>query len=365
MRTSRAVLGAALLAALALPGCGGSGGDDGGPVEYHVLALERDVVGDTVRSFSVRYAIAEPGTLRGGEGYASATGGLSAQPDLPFAVDAARTLTASPAWGAPVAGRMSEDGVLGAATTATAGNEPALLLAVRRHPAPTLDDLVGEWFVCRFRRSPGALGGSSALCSTGAAQISPLSAFVETDDPDVNDDGVVNGGPPPLAFVQSVVLLPGGWIGIEGPGSAFRGSLSADGNVLLLGTVGSGLVGVPGDADVRVLIRRGLSIDTSEAVGTHAVAGFARSGPAFASLAGTATFAGLSGGTTSLVGNVDGTATPPFFPDLGLFMQVSGRSFVDFGALDVRGAAGPGGRWLVTVGGFTNGDEPGMFVFVR
>jgi hypothetical protein len=359
MRVQPFVSGAVLIAGLALLGCGGgSGGGAAAPVEYHVLALHRDVALDTVRSFTVRYALTETSTLRGGEGYSSDGGGLLPQADLPFAVDASRGLTASPAWGSPVAGRMSEDGVFGAAVTVGAGNAPDLFLTVRRNPAPSLDDLVGEWFVARYVRSPGALGGSSAYCSLTEAQIGPLSNFTETGPPAFNDDGVVTG-PPSLSFLASVVLLPGGWIAIEFLGSSFRGSLSADGNVLLLGSA------VAGDADVWILVRRGLAQDTSQALGTHQFAGFQRSGPAFASLAGSATFAGLTGGTTSLVGNVDGTLTPPFFPDLDLYMQVSGRSVLALGALTLGGVSGPTGRYLVSIGGLTAGDEPGIYVFVR
>ena len=90
--------GAVLLAGIALTGCGGSsGGGAPAPVEYHALSLHRDVATDTVRSFTVRHAITETGALRGGEGYSSDGGGLLPQPDLPFAVDASRGLTASKA----------------------------------------------------------------------------------------------------------------------------------------------------------------------------------------------------------------------------------------------------------------------------
>jgi hypothetical protein len=357
MLARNSAVGLALAAATLASGCGGGGGN-GGPEEFQVVALRRDVAGNTVRSFSARYATLESGALRQGEGYSSETAAIAAFSDMPFAVDASRSLSATPPWGPAVAGRMSEDGVFAAATTASAPDEPSILLAIRRHPSPTLADLVGEWFVARYVRRPGSIGGSSVYCALSEGQISAAGTFLVTDEPDVNADGVV-AGPPALSIFSSVVFDPGGWVLIDEVGASFRGGLSSDGSVLLLATAG------PGDADVWVLFRRGLSSDTSEVSGSHVLAGFQRSGTAFASLAGVATFAGISGGSSSLVGNVDGSPTPPFFPDVGLFLHVSGKAILSLGPLSFVGASGPSGRYLAAIGGLSAGDEPSLHVFVR
>lgn len=46
-------------------------------------------------------------------------------------------------------------------------------------------------------------------------------------------------------------------------------------------------------------------------------------------------------------------------------MLVSGRSVISLGALDLAGVSGPAGRYLVSIGGLSAGDEPGIYVFVR
>jgi hypothetical protein len=262
---------------------------------------------------------------------------------------------------------MSEDGVFGVATANTAGTAPGLLVVVRRDPAPTPADLVGEWLRLTWIRRPGALGGSRAYCSFVEVQITPGSVFSETAVPDYNDDGVINAGPPALSALHAVGVLPGGWISVDRGafGTPMRGGLSSDGNVLLLGTVESGPAGVPGDAEVQLLLRRGLAIDTAEALGSVAVFGFQSSTSAFASLFGAGALAAPPGGASSLRANVDGSITPPFFPDLGVFVQVSGKAFVDLGSLDLRGAAGPLGGYVAAIGGLSNGDEPGLYLFVR
>jgi hypothetical protein len=256
------------LATLWLAGCGGGSGGEASPVsEYHVIALQRDIAGDSVASYTVRYASREAGALRGGSGFASSTGGPAAQPDLPFAVDAARSLTASPPWGPPATGRMSEDGVMGAATAVAAGLAPHLMLVVQRHPSPTLADLVGEWFVAGYARRPGATGGSSTTCFLSESQISPAGSLTTTGLEHVNSDGVVTSGIPSVTALSSV--------------------------------------------------------------------------------------------------SVDGALTPPFSPDLGIFTFVSGKCHVRLGAVELRGAAGPAGRYVLTTGGYTSGDETGLFTFVR
>jgi hypothetical protein len=351
-----------------LAGCGGGGGGGGAPASYHVLSLHRDLVGDTVWSLTARYVAGGGGSLVQGEGYSSEGGGLSAQADLPFMVNASRDITAAPAWGAPVVGRMAMDRVFGAATATTAGVEPDLLVVARRNPNPQLSDLVGEWFVLAWTRSPGGLGGSSASCSLFEAQITVGAVFSFTMGASLsNMDGTVMVTPPSFATLDPVAILAGGWVSVlRGSGVPMQGSLSSDGRCMLLGTVGSGLVGVPSDAEVWILLRRGLANDTAQALGSVAVAGLQRSTSAdFACLSGTGSFVGPIGGTSSLLGNVDGVLTPPFFPDLSLNIQVSGRAYVGLGGVSLEGASGPAGGYLATVGGFAPGDEPGLFLFVR
>jgi hypothetical protein len=367
MTTGRTGLAWAFSLAVALTACGGGGGGGGGGVrEYHVLSLHRDVSGDTVVSRSLRYTDVGGPALGSGEGYASDVAGLASQPDLPFAVDGSRTLTTTPAGSAALLGRMSEDGVFGAASTDGAGGAPELLLVVRRDPAPTPAALVGEWFQLTWIRRPGA-GGSDSYCEFVEAQISLASVLIETDEPTYNDDGVVNGGPPSLSFPRSVSILPGGWVEVDSGavGVPLRGGLSTDGHVLLLGAAGSGLVGIPGDAVIQVLVRRGLAIDTSDVVGAPRLAGLAASGAGFASLAGTGTLPGPTGGSISLVGNVDGTVLAPASRPLDATVLVSGKSSLTLGGLLLLGAAGPSGGFLATIGGLSDGNGPGMYVFVR
>lgn len=303
-----------LFAGLAACGGGSSGGGPNAAAavtltgDYHAIYLR---YGTGVVSGTGRFTVAPGNLLEGGEIWES-TGGpavlVPTPPTLSFEVDADRTLRLVPITGEPLVGRVSETGDFAVASALASGEDPALVVLVRPAAAPTAADLFGQWWA--FHGS----GSSAVRFRTRFEEVHfGLSGGATTVSRRENVAGASSIVPPStlLPFPEDHTFEPDGWIirhspitVIGGPDDTGRGVLSADGNVLVMGS-GQG----SGGAGISIYIRRTVDLTTPDLAGTYGIASFTASG-SFQALGGTLELPPDGLGLLSVGVNSEGLSVP-------------------------------------------------------
>lgn len=304
-----------LLPLLALMGCGGGGGGStgisGGPVaglvgDYQAVYLQHDHTIGRVFSVTARYRGAADGTLTGVEAFGVSDLFVGAGPlvpaDLTWTVAAGRQLNIPMLGGGGLIGTIAPDGSFATGGEAVTGNPPLAMLMLRMHPAPTLEDLFGEWWMLTINKPP------TAVLRSEVSEVSvDLTGGTIRGAGFENVDGVLTRT---LAGIPTgrLSIGPDGVVEFDlGVGAKLVGGLSERGDVLLLGA-STGPAGV----QMRVLVRRDVGVRPEAANRTWGgVAGFGTPGTGYLSAFGSGEIAGLPTDQLTVTYNADGLLTMP------------------------------------------------------
>jgi hypothetical protein len=239
------------------------------------------------------------------------------------------------------------------------------MLATRMNPAPSQMDLEGDWILVQFSLVPEPAPSTDllGLGAFGRVEINNNGAAVFHFHT-YNLDGVTD--PLPVTHMPSELVVDDeGWVlwnNLTTNETDFRGGLSSDGNLILLGAMDV----FGGQAGIRVLVREGLTTSVAEVSGTYLAGGFTwfggqpPNGGAFP-LNGKMVLNGSGDGIWTVVSGTSGEVLPVAY-DVG----VEGIIDVEFLSQKMlRGGTGTGGEFLIMTGPFDQTNEPWFQAMVR
>ena len=370
------VLVAILAAFFLISGCG----SDDDPVslppthaspfsgDYHYVQMTGLPFGSPYRSETGRFVTVRKDSVRFEEAYRTFDGSVEG-PLVPparalsFHDDRGVAFTDPADW--VIQGRFSGDGSVAVLHGDTLNPHVGFMFATRMNPAPVQADLEGYWLLVQFGLVPEPAPSTDllGLGAFGRVEINNLGAagfHFHT----YNLDGQVD--PLPVVHMMSELVVDDeGWVvwnNLTTNEVDFRGGLSSDGNLMLLGAMEV----FNGQAGIRVLVREGLATSMAEVSGNYLAGGFTwlKSQPP-------------SGGAFSLNGNmvVDGSGdglwtvlvrtSEPTMP-VTYAVEVEGIIAVDYLSENVlQGGTGTGGEFLIMTGPFGQSGVPWFQAMVR
>jgi len=262
-------------------------------------------------------------------------------------------------------GRFSGDGSVAVLHSDTLITYVGFMLATRMKPAPSQMDLEGYWILVQFGLVPEPAPSTDllGLGAFGRVEIdSNGSAMFHYHT--YNLDGAID--PLPVVHMPSELVVDDeGWVlwnNLTTNEVDFRGGLSSDGNLILLGAMEV----FNGQAGIRVLVREGSATSVAEVSGTYLAGGFTWLGgqsPSFGAypVNGKMVLNGSGDGMWTIFSGTSGGRLPVAY-DVG----VEGIISVESLSLNMlRGGAGTGGEFLIMTGPFDQSEAPWFQAMVR
>lgn len=247
-------------------------------------------------------------------------------------------------------GRHTPDGSVAVLNGDPNDSYLGFLMAARHNPAPTQNDLEGKWSLVQF----GA--GQATAPQTGMVGIGAVGSV------EIDGNGLVtwldyhyNRGarfdPLPVIHVPTELVLDGDggllWRRTGMNLVYFMGGLSADGNLILMGSI----AGFGGEGGIRILIRGGLVTELAPISGTYLTGGFTLLN--YNSTLGPYPMYGEMAFGGSGIGTWDGQFPPPISAPVTMSFGVDSEGLVDVtvsNAPMLWGYSGPQGDYLVLTG---------------
>lgn len=374
------VLASLLAIVLLLTGCGDD--DPSGPTgpppssfsgTYHYVQMAGTILLSPYRSETGRFEVAGSDSLRFSDAYTAFNGNLAgpiSPPDRSLTLGDDRRVVFTDPVDLTMQGKFTTDGSVVVLHSDTLNTYVGFMLAARMNPAPTQDDLVGEWALMQFGLIE-ELPPSTNLLGLGAygrAEIDIDGNFmIHTDTYNLGG----NVDPVPVVHPTAHLIVGNdGWLDLKNSTANrldFKGSLSEDGNLILLGAV----EGFDGQAGIRVLVREKLTSSVPEVAGTYFDGGFAwirvstnpRLRPGAFHMSGEMALNGSGVGTWTVPFPNNGLMTLPVAYEVSSYGLIE----IDFLATDTFvGGTGTGGEYLVMVGPFaTSAADPWFHAAVR
>jgi len=264
--------------------------------------------------------------------------------------------------GTTLRGRVADDGSVAALTTRQAGTNPRWVVYMRRDTTPSLAALAGTWRFMEWSRA--SLGTHVSRSAVGVATADASGGF-HISTTTVNYDGDVD---PVIVFptTQQAAIEPDGSLAFHQPpaGAVYlRGSVSADGSLILLG----GEFSNHELARVRVMVRETAGASQAALDGSYGMYGwygFVLAG--IGALWGAESLDGMGGGVWR-----NSTHTGPDVLDaaalaLSYTVASDGTSFLGLDdGTTFMGALGGGGKWAFYGGATSPGSPTILFVLIR
>jgi hypothetical protein len=282
-----------------------------------------------------------------------------------FTTGSGREVTIVDPIGLTLVGRYRDGGDLAVLQNDTLGTDVEFMLMAQRNSAPAAGDLEGRYIVVQFgmTQGPPPDNDRQGFAAKGRIDIDGTGA-ITWHDYTYNRDGDID----PLQVVHppsELAISSAGWLHWRNTSTGsilFRGGISADGNLILLGAQ----QGFAGRAGVRFLLREGQTSSVADISGTYLTAGV--SWVSHANSSGSFRMGSYPmHGESSLNGSGIGIWTSTF-PGSGLGGAPVDATYsvTDYGEVEIQlytfralvGGTGSGGDLFIATGPF----DPGILV---
>lgn len=326
---------------------------------YHYVQMTGTIGLSPYRSETGRFVTVGEDSIRLDDAYTAFDGSIDGPidpPDRAMTLQDDRKVVFTDPVGWTMQGKFNTNGSVVVLHSDTLRTYVGFMLAARMNPAPVQDDLAGFWALMQFGlvQEPAPSTNKLGLAAYGRVEINNNGNFM-IHSGTYNLGGAVD----PVQVVHPVAdLIVGndGWVDLKNSTANridFRGGVSEDGNLILLGAE----EGFLGQAGIRVLVREGLATGVPDVAGTYFEGGFCwiRTTPNPPPIYG----AFHMSGEMALNGSGVGTWTIPM-PRIGhrtlpVAYQVSdyGLFELDLNSVNMfKGGTGTGGEYMVMVGPF-------------
>jgi hypothetical protein len=361
--------------AIFVTGCGDDDptGQSGPPVSpfsgtYHYVQMTGTIGLSPYRSETGRFAPVRSDSIRFADVYTAydgASDGPITPPDRALTFQDDRQVVFTDPVGLTMQGKFSPGGKAIVLHSDTLDTYVGFMLAAKMNPAPTQDDLTGYWALMQFGliQEPAPSTNKLGLAAYGRVEININGNFM-IHNGTYNLGGAID--PVPVIHPAADLIVGNdGWVDLKNNTANridFRGAVSADGNLILLGAE----EGFDGQAGIRVLVREGLATGVPDAVGTYFEGGFGwiRTTPNPPAMPGAFHMSGELALNGSGVGTWVIPIPPHGFRTVPVAYDVASYGFFEMDMLSVnmfKGGIGTDGDFMVMVGPFELPDSDPWF----
>ena len=326
---------------------------------YHYVQMTGSIGISPYRSETGRFTTVREDSIRFDNVYTAYDGSLDGPitpPDRALTLQDDRQMVFTDPVGLTMQGKFTSDGGVAVLHSDTLLAYVGFMLAAKMNPAPTQADLEGYWALVQFGLVPEPAPSTNklGLAAYGRVEINNNGNFM-IHNGTYNLGGAID--PVPVIHPASDLIAENdGWVYLKNNTANrldFRGGISLDGNLILLGAE----EGFDGQAGIRVLVREGLTTGVPEVAGTFFDGGFGwlKIIPNPPVVPGAFHMSGELALNGSGVGTWEVPIPPYGFRTLPVAYDVSAHGYftLEYTSLNMfKGGTGTRGEYLVLVGPF-------------